>query len=379
MTLALSLIAGAGLALRSFMNLRQVDMGVRTDHVLTFNLGTPRMQGHEPEKLAAYYRQILSSIDSLPGVFSASAQTGTPLFPPRMTHFMIAGETAVDSDSTKWPKTGIEAITPDYLRTFGIRLINGRAINEQDSASGVKVALVNQAFVRRFLNGADPLRQHIWLPQSAPGDGKTASPVEWQIVGVYHDVLSKAMRDHPPEIQIPFWQSPSPGPVIAVRTAEDPGLMTKSISAAVHSVSPATTLAQPRTMEQIRNQVLSSDRFSMILFLSFGAVALLLAILGVYGVMSFSVAERTREIALRMALGADRTHLIAWSVKRGVSLAVVGIGLGLVGAYFVDKGMRSTLFGEGTIDIYRSGSGFSLAFAHDAGRLRCSSPPRRLG
>ena len=159
------------------------------------------------------------------------------------------------------------------------------------------------------------MQQHIWLRQSAPGEVKTVSPVEWQIVGVNHDVLSKDMRDHSPEIQIPFWQSTAAGPVIAVRTAEDPGLMTKSISAAVHSVSPAATVARPRTMEQIRNQVLSSDRFSMILFLSFGAVALLLAILGVYGVMSFSVAERTREIALRMALGADRTHLIAWFVK----------------------------------------------------------------
>jgi putative ABC transport system permease protein len=375
LSIALSLIAGAGLAVHSFLNLWQVDMGVRTDHVLTFYLGIPKTQSQEPEKIAAYYRQILSTVHSLPGVSSASAQTRTPLFPPRMTPFAIAGVTAPDSDSSKWPKAGIGAITPNYFKTFGIRLMNGRAFNEQDSTSGVRVAVVNQTFVRRFLNGVDPLRQHVWLQQSVSGDSKPASPVEWQVVGVYHDVLSKSMRDHPPEIQIPFGQSPSPGPVIAVRTAGDPDQMLRSITAAVHSVSPAVTVAQPRTMEQIRNQVLSSDRFSMTLFLSFGTVSLLLAILGVYGVMSFSVAERTREIALRMALGANRAHLVAWFVKQGVSLAITGLGLGLVGAYLVDQGMRSMLFGEGAIDFGVLGTVVSLLLL--ATLTACLVPARR--
>ena len=348
LAVALTLIAGAGLALHSFLNLMQVDMGVRTDHVLTFYLGVPKTQSKDPEKVAAYYRQMLSSIQSVPGITSASAQTVMPLFPSQGAPFTIAGGSGAREDTSKWPSTGFGAITPGYFSTFGIRLMTGRIFNEQDTNSGIRVALVNEQFVRTYLNGADPLRQHI-LVQNSTDPAGTAT--EWQIAGVYRNVLSGSMRDHRPEILIPFWQSPTGSPSIAVRSAEDPELMTKSLAAAVHSVDTSATVTEPRTMEQIRNQVLGSDRFSMILLVGFGTVALVLATLGVYGVMSFSVANRTGEIALRMALGADRADLVAWVVSQGISLAVVGLSLGLTGAYFVGRGMRHSLFGVGQIDF----------------------------
>jgi putative ABC transport system permease protein len=373
--LSLSLITGAGLAVRSFVNLMRVDMGVRTDHVLTFYLSVPKTQPKEPEKIAAYYKQILSSIQSVPGVSSAAAQTGTPLFRLyRPTAFTIAGEPAQD-DLSMLPKTDLGSITPEYFKTFGIHLVKGRPFNDQDLASGVKVAMVNQDFVRTYLKGTDPLRQRILIRRPAPGETKPAPPTEWQIVGVYHDVRSGSMREHRPEMQIPFWQSPSPQPVIAVRTAEDPDSMIRSIAAAIRSVDPAANLSRPRTMEQIRTQVLGYDRFSMILFVSFGAVALLLATLGVFGVMSFSVAERTREIALRIALGAGRGRVVAKIIREGVWLACVGLGLGLLGAYFVGRGMRSTLFDVGAIDFTVLGAVTFLLLL--AALLACLLPARR--
>jgi putative ABC transport system permease protein len=280
LALALSIVAGAGLALHSFANLINVDMGVRTDHVLTFYLSVPKTQEKEPVKIAAYYRQMLTGIQAVVGVSSVSAQTGTPLFPPGMTPFVVAGKSAPDSDSSKWPKAGFGAVTPDFFKTFGIQMMRGRAFTEHDVPSNAKVAIVNEEFVRRFLNGTDPLRTHVWHQQSAEDERTPATITEWQIVGVSHDTVSKAMREHIPEIYIPFWQSPSSAQIIAVRTAIDPDSMIKSIGAAVRSVDSAAILARPRTMEEIRDQVLASDKFSMVLFVSFGAIALMLATLG---------------------------------------------------------------------------------------------------
>jgi putative ABC transport system permease protein len=375
LALALSIVAGAGLALHSFANLINVDMGVRTDHVLTFYLSVPKNQEKDPAKIAAYYRQMLTGIRAVAGVSSASAQTGEPLFPPHMTPFVVAGESAPDSDSSKWSNAGFGAITPDFFKTFGVRMMKGRAFTEQDSPSNIKVAIVNEEFVRRFLNGADPLRARVWLRQSAEDRRIPAAPTEWQIVGVSHDTLSKSMREHVPEIQIPFWQSPPSDPVIAVRTAGDPDSMIKSIGAAVHSVDPAAILARPRTMEEVRNQVLASDKFSMVLFVSFGAIALMLATLGVYGVVSFSVASRRSEIAVRMALGANRLNLVALVVRQGLSLAITGVTLGLGGAYLLNQGMRGALFGIGHVDFTVLGGVSVLLLL--AALLACVAPAGR--
>ena len=351
LALAFSIVAGAGLAVHSFTNLMNADMGVRADHILTFYLSLPKTQEENPEQIAAYYRQMLTGIQAVPGVSSASAQTGTPLFPPGMTRVSIAGEPATGNDSSKWPNAGIRAVTPDFFKTFGIRMMKGRAFTEQDSPASVKVAIVNQEFARTYLHGTDPLRARIWLQQSEQDERMPAGITEWQIVGVSHDTLSKSMRERIPEIEVPFWQSPSPDPVIAIHTAEDPDSMIKSIGAAVRSVDSAAILARPRTMEEIRNQILASDRFSMVLFASFGAVALMLATLGVYGVVSFSVTGRRSEIAVRMALGADRMNLVALVVRQGLSLALTGLALGLGGACLLNQGMRSALFGIGHIDF----------------------------
>jgi putative ABC transport system permease protein len=351
-TLALALLAGAGLAIHSFLNLLRVDLGLRTDHILTFYLPVPDSRPKEPEKIIAYYKQILSNINAVPGVTSTSAMTGLPLFGPGFgMPFTIVGKPAFNDPSMR-PNTGYGIVTPDFFKTFGIRIVNGRPFTDQDNASAVKVAVVNEDFVKKYFKGVDPLQQRVSVEQLIPGVTKLGPPQEWQIIGVYHTVRGGDLReDDRPEMRIPFWQIPWPGAAIGVRTANDPATMVKSVAAAVHSVDPEIALAEPRSMEEVRDLILSNDRFTLILFVSFAVVALLLAALGVYGVMSFSVAQRSHEIALRMALGANRSRVVALVVKEGLILACIGLALGLIGAYFVGRGMQSTLYGIGKLDL----------------------------
>jgi putative ABC transport system permease protein len=272
------------------------------------------------------------------------------------------------------PNTGFGMVTPDFFKTFGVRMVNGRAFNDQDTASSVKVAVVNEDFVKKYFKGVDPLQQRVSVEQLIPGVTQLGPPVEWQIVGVYHNVRSDFRNDRP-EMEIPFWQIPWSGAGIGVRTVNDPATMVKSIAAAVHSVDPEIALAQPRSMEEVRELVLSNDRFTLVLFVSFAAVALLLAALGVYGVMSFSVAQRSHEIALRMALGANRGRVVALVVREGLVLASIGLTVGLVGAYFVGRGMQSTLYGIGKLDLSVFTSvAFLLLFA---AVTACFVPARR--
>jgi putative ABC transport system permease protein len=349
--LALALLAGAGLAIHSFVNLTRVDLGVRTDHILTFGLPVPESRAKDTQPIVAYYRQILGSIQAVPGVAHVTAMTGLPLEGAGFgMPFTIAGQPAFNDPSQR-PGAGFGMATPDYFQTFGIRMDKGRMFTEQDDASSVKVAVVNEEFAKRYLKGMDPLQQRVVVEQLIPGVTKLGPPVEWQIVGVYHNVRSRGLRQDNPEIYIPFWQIPWPSASIAVRTSEDPTAMTRSIAAAVHKVDPEIALATPQTMDQVRDEVLANDRFTVILFASFAAVALLLAAIGIYGVMAFSVAQRSHEIALRMALGSSRNGVVGLVVKEGIVLACIGLGIGLIGAYFVGRAMRTMLYGVGAMDL----------------------------
>ena len=373
--LALALLAGAGLAIHSFLNLQRVDLGIKTDHVLTFFLPVPDSRPKDPEKIVAYYRQILAAIQAVPGVSHVSAETGLPLEGSGFGMPFALADKPTYADPSQRPNTSFGMVTPDYFKTFGIQMVKGRAFNDQDTSSSVKVAVVNEEFVNKYLKGTDPLQKRVLVEQLIPGVTKLGPPIEWQIVGVFHNVRSRGFREDYPEMEIPFWQIPWPSAGIGVRTEEDPATMTKSIAAAVHTVDPEIALATPRTLDQVRDEVLANDRFTVILFGSFAGVALLLAALGIYGVMAFSVAQRSHEIALRMALGATRNRVVALVVKEGILLAFIGLGLGLVGAYFVGRAMRSTLFGVGAMDFSAFGVvGLILLIA---ALLACYLPARR--
>ena len=373
--LALALLAGAGLAIHSFTKLLRVDLGVRTDHVLTFSLPVPDWRSKDPDRIVAYYRQMLASIASVSGVSDVSAQTGMPLLGPGFgMPFTIAGKPAVADPSLR-PEAGFGMVTPDYFKTFGIRLLQGRTFTAQDTATSVKVAMVNEEFVRHFLPGTEPLHQRVIVQQLTPGVAQLGPPVEWEIVGVFHNVRSRGLRQDVPEIDVPFWQSPWPSVAIGVRTAADPASMTRSIAAAVHTVDPQIALATPRTMEQVRDDVLAGDRFTLILFASFAGIALLLAGVGIYGVMSFSVTQRAHEIALRMALGSTRNGVVGLVVREGVALACGGLLLGLIGAIFVGREMQSLLYGVSAMDLSAFAAVALILLL--AALLACYLPARR--
>jgi putative ABC transport system permease protein len=373
--LALALLAGAGLTIHSFWNLAHVDLGIKTDHVLTFYLPVPQSRSKDPDHMTAYYRDILAHIAVVPGVSHATAMTGLPPYGVGFgMQFILEGGPTYANPSQR-PGTGFGMVTPDYFQTFGIRLLSGRAFNDQDTAATVKVAMVNQDFVTKFLKGKDPLHQRVLVEQLIPGVTKLGPYQAWQIVGTFHNVHTAGQREENPEMLIPFWQIPWPQAGFGVRTLENPSTMLKSIAAAVHSVDPTVALAQPKSMDEVVDESMENQRFTLILFTTFAVVALFLAALGIYGVMSFSVAQRSHEIALRMALGASRDKVVGLIIRDGVLLAAIGLGLGLFGAYFVGRGMQSMLFGVQALDVSAFISVAVVLLA--AAILACFLPARR--
>ena len=373
--LALVLLAGASLTIHSFWNLSHVDLGVKIDHVLTFYLPVPDARPKDPATLTSYYRDILAHIDAVPGVTHAAAMTGMPLYGAGFgMPFTLEGGPAY-ADQSKRPGTGFGMVTPDYFKTFGIQIESGRVFTDQDNAASVPVAMVNQDFVKKYLQGKNPLLQRVNVEQLIPGVTKLGPPISWQIVGTYHNVHSEDQREEVPEMLIPFMQTPWPQAAFGVRTAEDPATMLRSIAAAVHQVDPAVALAEPKTLDEVRDTTVANDRFTLILFVCFATLALFLAALGIYGVMSFSVAQRAHEIALRMALGATRNRVVTLVVRDGVILASIGTGIGLLGAYFVGRTMQSMLFGVGALDLSAFLSVAAVLLA--AAVLACFLPARR--
>ena len=348
--LALSLLAGGGLAVHSLVKLTNVDLGFRTDHLLTFSLPVQEGSLPEPEQMNAFHSQLLDRLHAVPGIVSASASTGMPVSGMSFgMPFSIVGK-PVD-DPSKRPGAGFNMVSPGYFETFGIRVIRGRTFTERDRPGTQPVAIVNETFVKRYFAGADPLAQRILVEQLIPGVTRLGPPIEWQIVGVYRDIRNGGPRDDGfPEIDVPLSQSPWPTVSVAVRTVGDPAGVQRSIADAIRAVDPDLPMVGVQTMQQIVDRSIAGDRFKTALFGSFGGVALLLAVLGIYGVMSFLVAQRAQEIGLRMALGAERRRVVAEVVKEGMVAAAVGVGFGLVGAYFVGRAMRGMWFGVGALD-----------------------------
>ena len=357
-SLALTLLASGGLAFKGFWNLTRVDLGIRPEHVLTFQLPVPEQRLDGPDQIRSYYRQMLEKVEVVPGVRRVAAMTGVPARGPFFgMPFNIVGQRELSP--SEGPGAAFEMVTAGYSDALGIRVVKGRSIDEHDTATSPRVAMVNENFVNRFLPGVDPLTQRVSVPEIIPG-GTIGKPLEWQIVGVFHNVRGAGVRQEYPQINVPFWQSPWPQVSMVVRTDGEPKAVTKSVAAAVNSVDPDLPLAGVKTIDEIVDESLAIDRFSMVLFASFAVLGLLLAAVGIYGVMAFGVAQRTQEFGVRMALGAQRSRVVSMVLKEATILAVLGALIGLVGAYLVGRAMQSTLYGVGAIDT-RAFAGVSFA------------------
>src|SRR5689334_10296620 len=347
-SLALTLLATGGLALRGFWNLNRIDLGIQTDNVLTFRLPIPERRLDGPDQIRTYYGQMLEKIKTLPGVTNAALTTGIPgRSTGGGTRFTIVGQ-PVNPEARL--RTAVQMVTPDFVDTLGIRMVNGRNLSDLDTANGVRVATVNEYFVKQYFSSVDPLTQRISFPEIVPGPVR-GQPVEWQIVGVYHNLRGAGFREDFPEINIPFAQNPWPQASVALKTSGDPKTVIKSVAAAVSSVDPDMPLAGVQTIDEIVSDSLAIDRFSVVLFASFGALGLILAAVGIYGVMAFAVAQRTHEFGVRMALGAQRARVIRMVLREGTLLAMAGTLIGLGGGYLVGRAMQSTLYGVDAFDV----------------------------
>ena len=348
--LALTLLAGAALTIHSFINRTRIDLGIRTDHVLTFSLPVPQSRLPEAEQTEGFYRALLAKLEMLPGVQRAAAATDTPLDDPNFEPSVsIPGKSVSELSSSE---VGFVAVSPGYFESLGVRVDRGRPLSPRDAAQAQPVAMVNETFVRRFLKGVDPLSIRVSVGQLHNGELAPGAEVERQIVGVFHDVQNSERLGQPklPQVWVPFAQSPWPHAVVVVRTAVDPRKMLKAIAGAVHSLDPNLPLAHVETVDQLVHDKFIQDRFGMAVYASLAGLALFLSSLGIYGVMSFIVAQSTSEIGLRIALGATNREVMRRVLNQGLKMASAGLALGLVGAYVAGRAMQSSLYGTGALD-----------------------------
>ena len=372
-SLALTLLATGGMALKGFWNLTRVNLGIQPEHVLTFQLPVPDERLKTADQIRSYYRQMLGRVEAVPGISKVAVMTGVPARGPNFgMPFTIVGQSDVNPSDR--PGAAFQMITADYKDALGIRVTKGRSIDQHDIETSPRVAMVNENFVKRYMPGVDPLTQRISVEEILPG-GTVGRPVEWQIVGVYQNVRGAGIREEYPEIDVPFWQSPWPQVSMVLRTEGDPKAVTKSVAGAISSVDPDLPLAGVKTIDEIVSESLAIDRFSMVLFSSFGLLGLMLAAVGIYGVMAFGVAQRTHEFGIRMALGAQRSRVVRLVLKEGTIVAVAGALIGLVGAYLVGRAMQSTLYGVNAMDSFAVGSTAGLLLV--VALLACLVPALR--
>ncbi|MGH9159850.1 MAG: ABC transporter permease, partial [Vicinamibacteraceae bacterium] len=359
-----------------------VDLGVRTDHVLTFGLPVNEGRFSSAAETDDFYERLLEQFQAVPGVVRASISAPSlPLLGTGFSRpFSIVGQPAV-APSLR-PSVGVQMVTPEHFETFGIRLVRGRPLTAQDASGARRVAVVNERFVEGFLKGRNPLGERVTMEEFVPGtvgfvpDFSGAS-VEWQIVGIFRDVANVARFGVPeaPEMYVPFSQSPWPQTMVAVRSATNPEALQQSLAAIVRAADPELPLTEVQTMDDIAGSIYAPDRLNIALYGGLAALALLLAALGIYGVMAYAVTQRTAEIGLRMALGAAQAHVRLQILREGMALAGGGLLLGLLGAYGLGRVMQGTLFGTSAISLPVLLAGSTVLLA--AALVACYVPARR--
>jgi putative ABC transport system permease protein len=342
--LAMILLVGSGLLLRSLLGLGRVDPGFAKDHVITFGLDLPDRYGH-PQRVA-FYRNLLERVRATPGVRSASAAFPLPLSADAVkTTVEIEGRPMKQSE---YPVTTFHIIDRDYFRTLGIPLLSGRAFDIQDDAVGaMPVVIISQRLARQIFPGEDPIGRRI-RPNISSGPGDAPMRV---VVGVVGDVKAEGMgAPSIPESYVSYAQLPFAPMSVVVRTKIAPANMVPTLTSEVQSLDNALPLLHVKTLDEYVDDSIVGTRFETFLLGTFGALAFLLTAVGLYGVISYTVVQRTREMGIRIALGADRTAILGMVVKKGALLACTGALIGLAAAFLLTRLMASLLFGVGPTD-----------------------------
>jgi putative ABC transport system permease protein len=353
--LAMVLLVSAGLMLESFAKLLATDRGFRADEVITANLDYS-VSGFGTWVEATRLRpqvslqQILERLRQLPGVRSAGAAYGFPVLrrenqPPTNT-LTISGRPQGPADAM--PTAFTTAISPGYLSALGIRVLRGRDFSESDTLDARGVALINETFARRYFPGEDPIGHYLTPGRAARPLDTTdhfGIPVWSEIVGVVSDVKSLTVQpEAAPEIYRPYWQWPMQSPILFVRTTGDPAQLASAIRSVTKQIVPSLPPPEIRLMTERVSESVAQSRFQTELLNLLGAVALLLATVGIYGVLAFGVTQRRRELGIRFALGARRRDVVALVVGQGIRLTILGIAVGTTAAVVLTRALRSQLY-----------------------------------
>ena len=370
--LALTLLVGAGLLLRSFANLRAIDPGFRADHVLTVDLNLPQSRYDTPARQAQFYDALIERVSALPGVRSVGAVEQLPLSgPQQMTDFRIIG--APPPPPGDEPDVAYASVTPGYFSSMALVIRRGRALTASDGAAAPRVAVINEAMRKRFWPNENPVGKRVALSiESLRFDRPNAPPrldfegAAREIVGVIADVRASAIADPAlPAVYLPFAQRPVSNMTLAVRTGGNPVWSIDPIRAAVHALDPDQPVSSAAAMSDIVAASVQQPRDRTTLIGVFALVALLLAAIGVYGVMAYGVNERTREIGVRVALGADTGDVVRLVIRSALGMTALGVVLGLAGGFMTSRLLGSLLFGVAATDLptFLGAAGVILAVA----------------
>jgi putative ABC transport system permease protein len=367
--LSLVLLVSAGLLIKSFMRLLEVNPGFSPENVLTASISLPPAKYTEERQQSAFFRETVERLKASPGIVSAAAVFPLPLSGSnRANTFQIAGRPIPNPGES--PEANDRVTTPDYFQTMGIPVLKGRVFTERDSADAPPVMVINETFARRFFPDEDPLGKRIIIDSENNPDGN-------EIVGVVGDVRHRSLDvESGAEAYLSYLQFPERSMSLVIRTqAADPMSTASSIRGVVQQVDKDQPLSSIKTMEQLLSESVAQRHFNMLLLGIFSAVALMLAAIGIFGVMNYSVSQRTHEIGIRMALGAQGRDVLKMVVGQGMILALVGVVIGLVAAFALTRVMSNLLFGVSATDPLTF-AGVSLLLAVIA-LLACYIPARR--
>jgi putative ABC transport system permease protein len=335
--LSLVLLIGAGLMVRSFVEILRADLGIRPENVLAMETALPRDEYKDESKRIEFYRQLVGRVGSLPGVVKAGAVDIVPFSSSYSENtFQIVGQTPFPKGQE--PYAEVRVATLGYFDAIGTSLRSGRSFNEQDDAKTTKVVLVNEAFARRFLPGKQPIGQRLDLGSGSEKD-------EREIIGVVADVKNDDLDEAPdPSMYVPYAQNARLTMSLIIRATQDPTQLASAVRNEVGSLDPNLPVSNVKTVSQMIYERVSPKRLMAYILAVFALSALLLAAVGIYGVMSYAVTQRTQEIGIRMALGARAADVLKLVVKNGMSLALIGVAIGLVGSFALTRLLQNLLF-----------------------------------